>query len=193
MIRRLPIVATIIVLAAVAAMISLGIWQLHRAQWKADLLAHYRTSQTISADIAWPQSADEVESSLYRHTSVRCERVLSLDARSGRSAAGEPGWAHVARCDLAGAGEADVVLGWSDRLDPVRWSGGKVSGFVGPGRNGEARLIASPPVAGLGANASPDPADIPNNHMAYAVQWFFFATTALAIYALALRKRWRDG
>jgi cytochrome oxidase assembly protein ShyY1 len=29
--------------------------------------------------------------------------------------------------------------------------------------------------------------------MAYAFQWFFFALTALAIYWLALRKKWRDG
>ena len=52
-----------------------------------------------------------------------------------------------------------------------------------------ARLVADPPVAGLGANARPDPSDIPNNHLAYAVQWFLFAFTALVIYALALRKR----
>ena len=30
-----------------------------------------------------------------------------------------------------------------------------------------------------------------NNHMAYAVQWFLFAATALVIYAVALRRRMR--
>ena len=30
---------------------------------------------------------------------------------------------------------------------------------------------------------------MPNNHLAYAVQWFLFALTALVIYAIALRKR----
>ena len=32
---------------------------------------------------------------------------------------------------------------------------------------------------------------IPNNHLSYAVQWFLFALTALVIYVLAVRKKWR--
>ena len=43
--------------------------------------------------------------------------------------------------------------------------------------------------AGLDANARPDPATIPNNHLSYAIQWFLFALTALVIYGIALRKR----
>jgi len=31
--------------------------------------------------------------------------------------------------------------------------------------------------------------DIPNNHLAYAVQWFLFAGIAGVIYALALKRR----
>ena len=58
-------------------------------------------------------------------------------------------------------------------------------GVVAPG----PRLVADPPLAGLQANARPDPSDIPNNHLSYAVQWFLFAATALVIYAIALRKR----
>ena len=57
--------------------------------------------------------------------------------------------------------------------------------------NGEARLIVGPPLNGLQANAAPDPAEIPNNHLSYAVQWFLFALTAAIIYVLALRKKWR--
>jgi surfeit locus 1 family protein len=53
-------------------------------------------------------------------------------------------------------------------------------------------LIAAPAQAGLEPLAAPDPANVPNNHLSYAVQWFFFAATALLIYALALRKRWRS-
>jgi surfeit locus 1 family protein len=37
--------------------------------------------------------------------------------------------------------------------------------------------------------ARPNPDDVPNNHMAYAVQWFLFAAAAAVIYLLALRKR----
>ena len=45
--------------------------------------------------------------------------------------------------------------------------------------------------AGLDQLAPPDPRDMPNNHLSYAVQWFLFALTALVIYFLALRKKWR--
>jgi surfeit locus 1 family protein len=47
-------------------------------------------------------------------------------------------------------------------------------------------------VAGLQAVALPSPEDIPNNHLLYAIQWFFFAAAAGIIYALALRRRLRD-
>ena len=51
------------------------------------------------------------------------------------------------------------------------------------------RLVAAPPQAGLAQLALPDPRDLPNNHLSYAVQWFLFAATALVIYVLALRKK----
>ena len=40
--------------------------------------------------------------------------------------------------------------------------------------------------------AAPDPGDLPNNHLAYAGQWFLFALAAAVIYVLALRRRRRD-
>lgn len=63
-----------------------------------------------------------------------------------------------------------------------------VDGVIAPG----PRLVADPAAAGLVPLAKPDPRDLPNNHLSYAVQWFLFALTALVIYALALRRRWRD-
>jgi surfeit locus 1 family protein len=39
MIRRIPIVPTLVVLAAVATMIGLGVWQLQRRAWKEALIA----------------------------------------------------------------------------------------------------------------------------------------------------------
>ena len=191
MTRRIPIVSTIVVLAAVATMISLGVWQLHRLKWKEALLARYHSAQSMSADVPFPTRPDEVEAALYRHAAVTCARVLSTSAMAGRSATGQPGWAHVARCALAGGGETDVVLGWSEQPNDVQWAGGAAVGVIGPGRGGEARLVSAPPLAALGANETPDPRTIPNNHLSYAIQWFFFAATALVIYALALRKRWR--
>ena len=63
-----------------------------------------------------------------------------------------------------------------------------VAGIIAPAGEG-IRLIADPPQAGLEPLAMPDPADLPDNHLAYAGQWFFFALTALVIYVLALRRR----
>ena len=65
--------------------------------------------------------------------------------------------------------------------------GGPVAGIIAPG----GVLHASQPLPELERLAPPDPKDLPNNHLMYAGQWFFFALTALVIYVLALRKRWR--
>jgi surfeit locus 1 family protein len=189
--RKLPLWPTLIVAAAAATMIALGIWQLHRKQWKEDLLARYQTAITMSADVPWPRSPAEIERALYRHAQLVCDRVTGIGAIAGRSADGESGWAHVATCQLDGGGEADVALGWSREPADVAWGGGEVTGFVAPAVKG-ARLIAAPPQAGLAQLAPPDPLDLPNNHLSYAVQWFLFAATAAVIYVLALRKRWRE-
>jgi surfeit locus 1 family protein len=191
MIRRVPVFATVVVIAAAATMVALGVWQLHRKEWKEALIARYERAQEMSSQVAWPADSSENEAALYRYSGLDCARVLGFAATAGRSAEGRSGWAHEARCALVGGGEARVALGWSADPAPVRWRGGRVDGFVAPAKDG-IRLIASPAQAGLKQLAAPDPRDIPNNHLAYAWQWFFFAATALAIYALALRKRWRE-
>ena len=62
-----------------------------------------------------------------------------------------------------------------------------MSGVIASGGVLHAAQIAP----GLKPLAPPDPGDLPNNHLMYAGQWFFFALTALLIYVLALRKKWR--
>ncbi len=188
MTRKVPIVPTLIVLAACATMIALGFWQLDRKAQKEALLARYAQAQTMSSAIPWPSPAD-YESALYRHARVDCTRVLGIDATAGRSESGVSGWAHIARCRYNGPGAVDIALGWSRSPESPRWGGGEVGGMIGP-YGKVVKLVASPPQAGLEQLAMPDPADIPNNHLAYAGQWFFFALTALVIYMLALRRRW---
>lgn len=185
--RRLPVLPTLLVLAAVAVMIRLGIWQLDRAREKEALLARYAMASAMSADVPFPQGEKAAAPLLYRHTRVDCRQVTGVSAIAGRSAAGESGLAHVADCVLADGGKARVVLGWSRDPKPTQWQGGEAMGVVAPG----PRLVADPPLADLAANARPDPAEVPNNHLAYAVQWFLFAATALVIYVLAIRKRLR--
>ena len=188
--KRLPVIPTVIVLVAAAVMVALGVWQLQRMEEKEALLAHYEEARRLSSAVPFPRDADAVPLALYRASEVDCMKVVARRSVPGRSAQGQTGLAQVVRCRLAGGGEADIALGFSVDPAPARWDGGTVSGFLAP--NGrEAKLVAAPPQAGLAALAQPDPSTIPNNHLAYAVQWFFFAATALVIYLLALRRRAR--
>ena len=190
MTRRLPIFATIVVAAAVATMIALGFWQLGRKAEKEALLAHYARAVTMSSAVPWPLTREDEARALYRHARINCARVERIEAVAGRSHSGRPGWAHVAQCRLPDGAEAAVAIGWSNTPTSPPWAGGEVGGVIG--RAGEGvRLVAAPAQAGLDQLAAPDPANIPNNHLSYAVQWFLFAATALLVYALALRKKWR--
>lgn len=190
MTRPLPFAATLVVLAAVATMIALGFWQLGRMREKEVELDRYARASMLSPEVAWPRNPAAFEAALYRRSSVDCAAVERTGPVAGHSDTGETGWAHMARCRLAGGGMADVALGWSRDPRAKAWSGGEVSGFIGPYR-GRVKLVAVPPQAGLAQLAPPDPRDVPNNHLSYAVQWFLFALTALVIYVLALRKKWR--
>ena len=183
--QRIPIIPTIIVLIAVAIMVRLGFWQLDRLHQKEALLTRYAAAQAMNADVAFPRDAASAAAVLYRHSTLRCLRASKPSVIAGRDAHGESGMAHTAICARSDGGPALVVLGWSRSPAEAVWNSGTLSGIVAPG----PRLVADPPVAGLAANARPDPTDLPNNHLSYAAQWFLFAATALVIYGLALRKR----
>lgn len=169
-------------------MVWLGLWQLRRLDEKEALLARYASARTLGAEVAWPRDKAAQEKLLYRHARIDCVRAADRSSMAGRSASGESGMAQTAQCVLADGSKALVVLGWS-RMPMAGgvWNGGALHGVIAPG----PRLVAIPPVAGLEANALPDPSEIPNNHFAYAIQWFLFAATALVVYALALAKRAR--
>ena len=51
--KKLPILPTILVAAAVAAMVALGIWQVHRKAEKEALLATYAAAAN-KPPISWP-------------------------------------------------------------------------------------------------------------------------------------------
>ena len=182
--RRIPIIPTVIVAAAIATMIGLGIWQLGRLDEKEAMLARYEAAaenpQRLSA---FPQ---DPLANLYRRTPFDCEESGEWNAISGRNARDQAGYVHIISCP-----GADVVLGWSQGPNRVNWDGGELTGTIASGGEAGFRVVADPPLAGLEANATPDPSSTPNNHLAYAGQWFFFAFTALVIYILALRRRWR--
>jgi surfeit locus 1 family protein len=191
MIRRLPVFATLVVVAAVALMIGLGIWQLRRAQWKEGLLTQYAHAERLPP-ISWPTEPLRTDQlPLFRHATGMCLRRVGQRAVAGENRSGEPGYVHVVDCSTGAEGPGmSVELGWSkDPNAKVNWSGGLVSGIIAPDRRVRMRLVAASAPAGLEPSAEPSLASIPNNHRFYAVQWFAFAAIALIIYALAVRKR----
>lgn len=186
--RRVPIFSTVVVIAAALTMVGLGIWQLQRKQEKEALIARYEAALVDRAEVPWPAPSNYARD-MFRRSSIECTKVLGIDSISGKSAGGRSGWVHIARCAHAG-GEADVTIGWSQAPQSPAWQGGRVTGRIAT-YGDTIRLVAETPQAGLQPLAPPDPGDLPNNHLAYAVQWFFFAATALVIYVLALRRRGR--
>ncbi|MBV9929884.1 MAG: SURF1 family protein [Alphaproteobacteria bacterium] len=192
--RRVPIVATALVTLAVAAMIALGIWQLRRSAWKTALIATYEANRS-KPPVAWPALLPKDDSQLvYRRATGFCLQPVAWREMIGHNAKGEPGWSHIASC-RTGGGEGpgmEVDVGWSAQTGTPRWQGGAVAGTIVPDRKHRIRLVADRPAPGLQRSVPTSPQDVPNNHFAYAIQWFLFALTAVIIYAFALRRRRRD-
>ncbi|MBV9842871.1 MAG: SURF1 family protein [Sphingomonadaceae bacterium] len=201
--KRIPVIPTLVVLVAAALMVKLGIWQLARAQWKEALLARYQAAAT-QPPIAYPL-VPTGHDLLFRKAEGFCLQPTAWRVEPGRNLAGEMGWRHIAACRTGAEGPGiSVDAGWSrDFAMKPAWSGGKVAGVIAPlpdhrslieamsrrAPRQATMLVAATPAAGLQPSAPPSIADIPNNHRAYAVQWFVFAMLALIIYALALRRR----
>jgi len=97
-IRRLPVIPTIVVAAAVALMIGLGIWQLQRARWKEGLLTRYAEAEKLPP-IAFPTAPiRNAQLPLFRHATGVCLAVAGKRAVAGENRAGEPGYVQIVDC-----------------------------------------------------------------------------------------------
>jgi cytochrome oxidase assembly protein ShyY1 len=197
-IRRLPVIPTIIVAAAVAVMIGLGVWQLQRAGWKERLLARYARAETLPP-IAWPTAPLKAdERPLFRHATGVCLRPIGRRAVAGENRAGESGYAHIIDCATGAEGPGmSVEVGWSRNPNaPVNWAGGLVSGIIVPDRRSGMRLVAASAPPGLMASKPPQASSAspvtPAGHRGYAATWFSLAAIAIVIYGLVSRKRLRE-
>lgn len=185
-----PVLPSIIVALAISTMIGLGIWQLQRKNEKEELLVRYSAASGLPPT-AWPTVPLADNLPLFRKSSVMCVSVVDIQSVSGSSADGKSGFAHVATCSTGG-GEgpgAKIALGWSERPRSPEWKGGMINGVIAPDNAQLIKLVATDKVGGLQRLAPPSPAQIPNNHLLYAIQWFIFAAAAAIIYVLAVRKR----
>jgi surfeit locus 1 family protein len=192
--RTWPVIPSIIASIAVLMLIGLGIWQLQRKGEKEALLEQLASASTMPA-AAYPAVPVAGQLPLYRRSSVMCIRVLEWRSISGSNARGEAGFAHLATCQTGGAEGpgAVVAAGWTKQLIKPEWTGGLVRGIIAPDTARLIRLVATDGVPGLELLARPSPDTIPNNHLVYAIQWFFFAAAAAIIYVLAVRKKMREG
>lgn len=196
--RRVPLVPTLVVGLAIAAMIALGVWQLvDRLPAKEAYIAQL-SANPARPPIAWPRFPDETM--LFRRASVFCLEPVEIK----RAGAGAAGFRLIATCRTGAEGPGvRVQIGTTrDPEGKVAWAGGEVSGWITHAPDSrpliaglfskaapEYLLVADRPAPGLTPNARPDVSSVPNNHLAYGVQWFLFAAVAAVIYAAALRRR----
>lgn len=205
--NRIPLIPTAIVAIAVIVMIALGVWQLERRAEKTAALALAAVNPGRSA-ISFPVLAPVDQTILFRPSSIHCLRVVGWRTEAGRAADGSMGFRSIAQCVTGAEGPGALVeIGVAQKPDfKPQWTGGQVAGWISQepdhralltriGGNAQPlrpMLIARAAPPGMKAAAPPNVADVPNNHLAYAMQWFFFAGIAIVIYSLALRRRMGD-
>lgn len=214
----IPAAMTVIMLAA---LVSLGVWQLERRAWKADLLARI--------DAAEAQPAIALSSAPDPFSKVRLEGYLRTDrlVRYGAEVRGNTlGAQIIVPMERPGADPVLVDLGWApnDAARPLTFPQGAIEGFVRPpehagyfsGKDDPSRLLfytLDPATIGaalglahtapftLVAIGTAPPGIFPepvlllprptDNHLQYAATWFGFALTLLVIFTLYSRKTLR--
>ena len=196
MIRRLPIMSTLVVFVAVAAIAWLGFWNLDRAKLHQAQLESYQSAAHLPP-ISFPVApAPNARLPVYRYATGNCLRVVSWRTSVGENRNEEPGFVVIADCATGVEGPGmSVELGWSKNPNAKpSWTGGLVSGVIVPDRVSGMRLVASNPASGLEAAAPPvaTVAVTPGRNRGYAATWFGLAVAALVIYGFALRKRMRE-
>ena len=196
--KRIPLLPTLLVGLAVAAMIALGLWQLLiRLPEKEAYLAQLAANPG-RPPVAFPTVPDD--RLLFRRVAAMCLTPTAIHL----AGAGAAGYRAIASCQTGAEGPGMAVQLGTTR-DPnarVAWAGGAVSGYLSHAPDARPLLaglwdhsprpmllVADTPPPGLAANRPPDLSAVPNSHLAYAGQWFFFAAVASIIYVLALRRR----
>jgi surfeit locus 1 family protein len=196
MIRRLPIMPTIVVAIVVALCIAAGVWNLQRAKLHQAELKSYEAASRLPA-IAFPTVPMSNEHlPIYRFATGNCLRVVNRRTTVGENRTGEPGFGIILDCATGAEGPGmSVQVGWSKNPNAAtNWKGGLVSGEIVRDNKTRMRLVAATPAPGLEANG-PVKATVsvsPQQNRGYALQFFSFAVIALGIYGLALRKRLRE-
>jgi surfeit locus 1 family protein len=203
--KSVPLLPTLLVAALVAVLAGLGVWQLQRREWKADLIAQLEAAQTLPLlePIDFQRAMQGEASVQYRRAELPCSpgKVLPYDLKGGSSIGGKSGYLVLVSC-RPNRQPPDIVAvaGWTKRADAGRtdiivdtiFKGLVIERPYGdaPGRP-QFMLIPDTAVPPLLPSRMPTPADLPDNHLSYAGQWFGLALVLVAIYAIWLRRRLR--
>lgn len=176
------------VLIAIPLMLGLGVWQYQRHLWKDALLARYAANASappLRLTGAIPAGSEFRTVDL----DVDCAGGPTQEI-GGANREGNAGFAHLLHC-AAGAQAILLDIGWSARTRHMQVPAfaARVRGRLGTQTPEGWLLIAAQPTPPLAASAFPSAADIPNNHLSYALQWWSFAAILAIIYAIWLR-RW---
>lgn len=196
--RRLPVLPTLVVAAAVGIMVYLGIWQLQRARWKAELIAELSAAPALPPVNLDAMPLSEAGRYPFRRATATCAiSGAAPEVRAGRNRAGASGFRYMVPCRPGADGAPPALLvdiGWSRdpaALDSVD-AEARFAGLLSSGQEDIGMvLIADAALPPLAPSAPPNPEEIPDNHLLYAGQWFLFAGIALIIYAISLWGRRR--
>ncbi|WP_372918449.1 SURF1 family protein [Sandarakinorhabdus sp.] len=203
MIRRIPFIPTVITAAGILILCALGRWQLERREWKHDLITRLAAAPNLPAVTPEEFRAGMMGdvSLQYRRASIDCRAgpKKPYDLRPGSSARGTSGFYVVVSCRPNNRPPDIVaVAGWTKRADAKnltlnldhQMSGVLIESPYGKQPNRPRyMLIPNEAIAPLGRPGQPRAADLPDNHLAYAGQWFGLAGALAAIYGLWLRRR----
>ena len=204
--KRIPVIPTIIVGLAMAIMIAMGMWQIQRKGEKEAQLALY-AANLQKPEMAFPEIPPVTDEAMFRRSAAHCIEVTGWRIEGGRALSGNTGYRQIASC-RTGAEGPGLLVDMGVTRDPAfkpGWKGGAISGWIATEpEHGSliGRLFSKPAIPrpllisaaaapGLEPTQPPGVGDIPNNHLAYAVQWFLFAGIAGIIYAIALKRRGR--
>jgi surfeit locus 1 family protein len=195
--KSVPLLPTLLVAALVAVLAGLGVWQLQRREWKADLITQLEAAQTLPLlePIDFQRAMQGDISVQYRRAELPCSpgTVLPYDLKGGSSIGGKSGYLVLVSC-RPNREPPDIVAvaGWTKRADAGRtdiivdtiFKGLVIEHPYGdaPGRP-QFMLIPDTAVPPLLPSRMPTPS--------YAGQWFGLALVLVAIYAIWLRRRLR--
>ena len=197
---------TLFSVAALAVLISLGVWQVQRLAWKQRVLQQVASAPTspvleVEDVLTAKLAGEDVE---WRRLQVRCGPFPAAAPRVVYSVIeGEIAWRALHPCSLVGPG----VAVWVDRgvmaqgqgeVQAPAYQAAPPGGIIGLLREDGSLPALGGPLSGyrlVAQGETPQPVDIrpvpvppeiANNHLGYAITWFGLAAALAGVYVAVI-------